>query len=502
MSVRGKLVLVRKYIEAHSSKWRILTCALSVLAAAIVSCIVFSLPAERHGDGFEYIYTAQAILNHATPDVRASDIIDAQRVLRTRNAHIKIKRDARQGFCQTPSGKFYSRHFWSYSMMVAPVQWMLRRLGLNELRAFTLFNLLVFLTSVFVVVLFFPGGRDCGGWRMFALLTAISPAQLYLAWPSPEVACASLMTCSLVAFARGAFPVSVLLSACASWQNPPCALFAAYAGIHCRGNWRQLVLGGLAGSCVLIPPVFNWLTFGCLNIIESQGAASWRFFSFERLWSFWFDLNQGLVVWSTLPVALFFFALSCRMLRRRWNGMGIVAVAFLAVALCATTINWNAGNASVIRYSVWVYPLAAFYVTLAFRWNGLLSLALVCGAAAQAFLCDWPRGNTRYLFHNAAARAVLDHMPCLYNPEHEVFKDRSAHVNQAHDGPYAYVLGGRDEGEVRKVLMSSSDVGAAEKVFEIKDYAYWNGMIRKLTDRPTYVNPPRGVVFKRLRHGQ
>ncbi len=502
MPFRGTLRLAWRYVETHALKWRILACALSVLAAAMVSCVVLASPTVRHGDGFEYIYTAQAFLNHATPDVRASDISDAQHVLRTRNAHIKIKRDARQGFCQAPSGKFYSRHFWAYSMMVAPVQWMLRQLGLNELRAFTLFNVLIFLASVVVVVLFFPDGHDCGGWRMFALLTAIAPAQLYLAWPSPEVACASLMTCSLVAFARGAFPVSVLLSACASWQNPPCAFFAVYAGVHCRANWRRLVRGVLAGSCVLIPLAFNWLTFGCLNVIESQGGASWRFVSLDRLWSFWFDINQGLVVWSALPVLAFFFALSCGVARRRWNGMGAVAVVFLSVTLCATTINWNAGNASVIRYSVWVYPLVAFYVAQTLRWNGLLASVLVCGAVGQAFLCDWPRGNTRYLFHNAAARAVLDHFPCLYNPEHEIFKDRSAHVNQAHDGPYTYVLGGQEEGEVRKILMSASDVEAAEKDFDIKDRAYWNRMVRELTDRPAYINPPRGAVFKRRRNGQ
>ena len=144
----------------------------------------------------------------------------------------------------------------------------------------------------------------------------------------------------------------------------------------------------------------------------------------------------------------------------------------------------------------------AFYVAQTLRWNGLLASVLVCGAVGQAFLCDWPRGNTRYLFHNAAARAVLDHFPCLYNPEHEIFKDRSAHVNQAHDGPYTYVLGGQEEGEVRKILMSASDVEAAEKDFDIKDRAYWNRMVRELTDRPAYINPPRGAVFKRRRNGQ
>ena len=466
--------------------------------SAWIAAAVFSVAPERHGDGFEYIYTAQAFVNHFTPAVSGADVRDAQDWLVRKNPAVRIKPDVSHGFVRSRSGTLISRHFWGYSACVAPFQAMLAGLSFNELNAFRLFNTIVFLTTVLVAFLSIRPDGNCMPDAAFAFLICVSPALPYLRWTGPEVLSASLMTLSLLAMNRGFLPLSAGFASLAAMQNPPCAILSAVCVVRSfrSRNLRGRIVTALGALPVVAVPFFNLVSFGCLNPIEHAGGASFSFVSLHRFVGFWFDLNQGMVVWSATVAFLFFVLIVRGIVRREFCEFDIAAAAVLAVFLSCTTVNWNAGSSTLMRYGTWIYPMAAYFITRRMtRFAPTAMMALLC--VVQAIAVGGVSGNGKYLRHNALADFVLRKWPAVYVPEREIFRERTSHKNGAKKGPFVFA----DGNTAMKMLVRREERPELEREWVFVDKDFKEEVFKRIdlhdTGTGIYVNCPRGAVIRR-----
>jgi hypothetical protein len=118
-----------------------------------------------------------------------------------------------------------------------------------------------------------------------------------------------------------------------------------------------------------------------------------------------------------------------------------------------------------------------------------------------------PPSDMNWLEHRPLARWVLREWPALYDPDFEIFTERSAHAEAPpmwlltglwRDGwklglPVAH---GRASGEVTKLLVHKDSAAELPKRFRI-DPAYLPELQRRAAaaTAPVYVQPPSGAVW-------
>jgi hypothetical protein len=131
----------------------------------------------------------------------------------------------------------------------------------------------------------------------------------------------------------------------------------------------------------------------------------------------------------------------------------LVVVLALMMLLCSATGNWNHGTTGPSRYVVWMFPVIAYLLTLGPTatdrlarprgiWAAMLAVVVIAQVAVAA-----ARGGVQspldYLEHSTMARTILDRWPAAYDPDFEVFRERTAHTERDLDGPFIHERDGR-----------------------------------------------------------
>jgi hypothetical protein len=325
------------------------------------------------------------------------------------------------------------------------------------LRAGPLTNALLFGTAIGAVLLFAPGPPLAR--RAAAALLASSPALGFLLWPHPEVLSFSMATLALVAGARGMGALAVGCAAVASAQNPPLVLLALFEAVRGRGGTtgtpraRKLAALILAALPALAAPAFYLLEFSTPNLAAYETAGV-HALGLGKALGLMFDLELGLVRYAPLTVALL-VALVPLLVRSPARGVegAMIAVLALMMLACSATGNWNHGTTGPSRYVVWLFPVIAYLIALGptasrllgppRRGHAALLAAAVVAQVGVAARRGGPLSPLDYLEHSTAARVVLDRWPNLYDPEPEVFRERTAHTETDLDGPFVYERDGR-----------------------------------------------------------
>jgi hypothetical protein len=385
------------------------------------------LPA-RYGDAYEYLYTSQAFLNHASPDLRAGDIESLRGALGRVNIPVSEKPI---GFYPAFSGAVYSYHFWLYSALVAPLMAVWDALFANPIRAFPAFNTLLFLLALWAFELSADIDRHK---KTLALgLMAFNPILWYLSWWHPEGFTYSLLLLSLTAFTRQRHALAAALAALAATQNQP-ALFGAFF-FGCAGLveiWkRKKFLDVLkfipAGLIAILPSIFYWVNYGTPNLILSLGWADVKLISLQRVYDLLYDLNLGVLAFLPAVALLFSACLLSDLIRRRWKQI-FIPIVLLAMLLSASqTTNWNPGMAGIHRYAIWLVPWLVFYI-----FNrpllGWVKWIAAGGIAAQMIIFISFGGftqNVSYTRFTPVGQMLMDLAPTLYSPDPEIFYERS-----------------------------------------------------------------------------
>lgn len=448
--------------------------------ALLLALLVAATRPIQYGDFPEYALTTVALASHASPDIRQGDIDTARALLPEFAGTLGVLEQGMRAQAQVPlSGFFrgndartYAIHFFAYPALAAAPFRLLRALGAPPFKCFQVVNAaLVFALGLALYRLFGSARRAALGLAAFALCGGM----LYWQWSSPECMSAAALLAALALYAGGAPLAAGLLAGLGAMQNPPLVLFAAFAPLlrlclawrrgaglaaNLRAAWTRPWLLGAAATAALfaLPVLFNLYAFSTPSII-ARGATSAALVSLNRLHSFFFDLNQGVLV--GVPALAAALALLAWRARARDRAVVAGSLAF-AVALALPALssqNWNSATAGMMRYALWgAMPLLFAFLWLLrgrARWPAAL-LALVL--AAQAGAMAHARRYTELQF-SPLARAVLARAPGWYNPDPEIFYERVAHAESypMPEKTYTYAV----DGVPVKTLYNLRNPGAA-----------------------------------------
>lgn len=436
--------------------------------AAVLAAVLFAFcvlrPPKHNGDILEYMLTTVALANHGTPDIRSADVVDttvlAPGFAPELDTVAKGMRDAAlypiPGLVTTDRGIF-AIHFFTYPALAALPFKVLKVLGTDPFKCFLVVNsAALFILGLALWRMFGNGGRA----GLFMLCYLLCGGLPYWQWSSPETLSAASLLAGLLLYSTGAPIVGGLLAGLAAMQNPPIFFFCVFApllrvclawrgdagllaGVRSLIGWRELCGVAFCGVLAVTPAVFDLIVFGTPSIIGQLSTDS-RLVTGRRLFSFFFDLNQGLIV--GMPAVAAALLLWGKRSPAAWR-ITLAAAAFAVVmalpALVAT--NWNSGGEGVMRYVLW----ASMPLLFAFAWRMRLAprwpVAVLAVVIAAQLLATLHLRRYTYLEFSPLARSAMTLAPGWINPEPEVFFERVMHkdgVND-HDAIYAWPATGK-----------------------------------------------------------
>ncbi len=462
------------------------------LLALLLLSLVILAKARLIGDGNEYLLMSHALLEHGTVDIRAADVDYFLHLPPEQQARIPVPQETYSqlrkemdspkpgivaGFFPNDQGKIYAIHFWLYSLLALPLYALTRLLHLNPTIALALLNL-VFAAAAMAYL-----GRVIPQRKNIATLLFLTLGTLfYLTWTGPEVMSASCALIASIALLRANPGLALLAAGLGASQNPSLILLMPLACVYrlmlarwpglawpgCRPralDRRQLAMGVAGVVLALLPYAFFQLQFHTPSVI-AKFTTDPKLISASRLYSLLFDLNQGMLV--GVPGLLLVLPLLAWLLapahRRRWGvaALGLMATVLVMALPTLSTQNWNPGGIVMLRYNYWLaMPLLALLLL------GLAELTpsrarlvtgLVLACQLLVVLGSGLLGEkSSHVRHTPLARWVLQHYPAAYNPEVEIFYERSVGAERyyTHDMTYLY----QADGKPLKLLRHWSNLG-------------------------------------------
>lgn len=454
----------------------------------------FRLKPTLTGDGPEYLAMTTAASRHATPDIRLADIKQSQEILYANgdsmpNSYYKGLQDfvtkkpepldGYWGVFTSKNGKFFGYHFWFYSVLCAPAKLILQAFSGNPLRCFMITNA-IFIILVLAYIVWFSKLNELQ--KTAAIVFFVTGSNVwYLYWTHPEVYSTACIFLACILLFDKRFALSILFAALGSFQNPPIAflipfVLLRFVSIH-GFRWKQLLLFCAVGTVSLIPSIFYFYHFGTPNLIMFIHATDVQYITFRRLLSLLFDINQGMILSIPLILILFFAHSISKYVQLAGNFIKKTAkkrvadkqniscsfnlwfpIILVAMAIPSMQqINWNMGESVIVRYATWMSMLPVAYIVSEINWYRIRNLSiLVLLIVSQIGITQYFGGFTpegwRYVAFYKHSQFVLNHYPCMYNPEPEIFAERVRHREEVtpDDSPVFYKT---PDGVVTKALV-------------------------------------------------
>jgi len=427
---------------AMGSTWRF-----PLLLALVLAALLSLFKPYYGGDVVEYSLATVASADHGSPDIRLEDIARVRALIpgMFTEPFDWLERDMRAGnekvypaFVRGGDGDVFTVHFFGYSLLAAPAFKLFEMVGIPPFKAFQAVNLAAIFVLGLALRRFFGSERQA--WIGLGLFMLCGGA-LYWHWTSPECVSAAALLAALLLFNSGAMLAACLLAGLAGQQNPTIVFFFAFAPLlRMWLDWQpdtglvanvrrqisvKLIVALACGVAMIgLPPLFNLIQFGTPNIIARLFTDSGHI-GIVRLLSFYFDLNQGMIV--GIPALLAGLLLWVYKSRRHMASGLVLALLFtLALALPSLAINnWNSGAAGVMRYAFWAaMPLLFVFCVLLRdtpRWPRVLVIGVfACQAAAMAHAASYS-----YVSFSPVVDSLLGAAPQLYHPEPEIFAERA-----------------------------------------------------------------------------
>lgn len=401
------------------------------------------------GDALEYTVTTVAIASHGRPDIRMEDIARTEALVpRWSGAYAPLQQDMRSGaaevypaFARGRDGRIYAMHFFGYpALAVLPFK-LLEMAGLPPFKGFLVVNYGALLVLGLALRRFFGSS-----WKAVAGLALFfgCGGVLYYDWSSPECLSAAGLLAALLFWLSGAPLAGGAMAGLAAMQNPTIAACFGFApllkawlvwrradgsaGPGLLPGRRELLGLGLGLALFALPLAFNLAQYGVPSLIARRFSDP-ALAGLARLESFYFDLNQGMVIGiPALLAALALWGWRSGGAPGRESGTLALCLLFSLVLALPTlaVLNWNSGAVGMMRYAFW----AAMPILLALllrlrehaRWPAGPLAALALGQAlAMAHALSY-----EFKEFSPLARQVLAHAPGWYHPEPEIFAERSA----------------------------------------------------------------------------
>jgi hypothetical protein len=471
----------------------------------ISSCLIGLTRPAFHGDAAEYALMTISIAQHGTPEIRQADAQLAAQLVPEFAWHYTHMLDhfAHQGpvplgFLKAKDGTIRAIHSFGYSAIAAVPFKVLQLLGTNPMRCFLWVDAASLLLLAYSAYLYF----GTAGRALFAVSVLIATAGFaYWNWASPELFCATLALSALLLMARSRYIPGGAILGLAGIQNPPllALLFlgplivlaeqvanetsSSVRQIVGRQDWARMIVGAALGVTIgLLPVYFSLAYFDTWNVIAT-GATDRRLVNTLRLASYYLDFNQGMII--AIPGVLIVILLMMANMRRLALMFIPVVLTSLVLAVPAlSTQNWNSGASGMMRYIAWGATPFLFLLLACTRqcrtWPTLsvaLFFSIQIPFAAHATM--YPHTDFSPL-----AQWVLRHAPQYYNPEPEIFVDRTTHAEPLVDFDNMYTYG---LGDKRKVLYYAGSLKSMAKVCP-QGLPKAESVVRASYDGWTYLN--------------
>ena len=459
---------------AAINRWRF-----PLLMAMFMAWLVATHAPAYRGDLVEYTLDTVAIASHGTPDIRLEDIDRTRALLGPAYNYPfdQLERGMRAGeadlyaaFARGKHGDVYPVHFFGYSLLAAVPFKVIDVLGGSPFKAFLVVNLAaVFVLGLALRHFFCCESRAWAGLGLFMLCGGA----LYWQWTSPECLSAALLLAGLLYFTGGAPVRGAVLAGLASWQNPTILFFFGFApllklcldwqaGIGLAANLRaQLTRRNIvrlaAGIAVFaVPVLFNLIEYGVPNIIARKFSDP-TLVGGTRLFSFFFDLNQGMAIGLPGLLGAVLLWTTTTGARARWV-LALAVLFLLALAVPALAVlNWNSDAAGMMRYAFWS-SMPLVFVLLAVLRTRAWPAALIAGVAALQAGAMVHADSYPYTAFSPLATRVMAQAPGLYHPEPEIFAERAGNHDNYISPDKVYTL--RLDGALVKTLVNASNPGA------------------------------------------
>ncbi len=395
------------------------------LAAAGLYFVIRTGPV-RTGDGFEYYYQNQSLFNHLSPALRPEDAADFQEIVRRSNPHEMIPDNIYAGYVRAADSGYYSIHFFAYPLVSLPAKELLHTMHLNEMRVLELTNLGLCLLAILAILLLEEH------WVLLAAFVFIGPVSWYLKSTGPELMIYCLFAISLICSRKGRYLLASTSAAVAAAQFVvllPWLVFLLYFMNRKPAQPASTVLRPIVTAALLLvglsSVVFYLTMFHTPSMIVKAGFASVRFITPGRMLDLVTDLNFGLVLFYPSIVLLIFGVWK----RYRLEEIALAIAVVIYFILVSGQLNWNSGMAMINRYGLMIAP--AFLFILFWRaaempsWRWILGLALALNLGSFIFFSFH---GYRYQEFGPVAKAALRYIPRWYNPDVEIFAERSLHA--------------------------------------------------------------------------
>ncbi|MGG3838350.1 hypothetical protein ABEV00_15205 [Paenibacillus thiaminolyticus] len=439
------------------------------------------------GDGREYLGMTISFKNHLTFDLTQEDISERFEVEKKNN--INYPDDfTYHGYYKSVDEKYYSYHFWFYSMINAIPYVLFEKLNINTLKSFQFTNCILYILLIHKII--FRTKLSNKIKIILVLISLLSPIIFYLNWTHPEVFSYVFLFMGLLNLYESKYKKAMSFTSLASLQNPPISIVSLYILLSEFWKRRNKIFKdqrtflsflslGLISLINICPYLFYWLHFREFSLISSSGYASLDLITFDKIWSLFFDLNFGLIIYVPVLLLAFFYAVFKK------DKIAIVSCGILILVsiVSATQLNWNSGMMYINRYSVWLIPLLIFgllnfFENISLRKNVLLLMIFILTTGSVSIVCLKEHDYSNYIKFGPVAQFIISNFPTLYNPNFEIFYERSQGYEGINRAEFPIEIS-NDNG-IRKILVfdeSSSLMGyingdlqlASNNIFMVKD---------------------------------
>jgi hypothetical protein len=218
----------------------------------------------------------------------------------------------------------------------------------------------------------------------------------------------------------------------------PAVLLLAVGLLRSRRDWRTALA---AAAFLAMPAAYYMLRIGQPSLL--LGMQNWGAIGFHRASSLFVDPDIGLLPSWPVGVLLILLTVAALVMRRtRLLAVAVLAFCVLEATLVSMQTNWNSGGTiTILRYATYFIPPLAVC--------GAVALCAMVGrrprmqagvAAALLTLLVWyharwnwpvfyPHQTESYTGRTPFSNWLYTHHPSWYDPDAEVFVERSYYVD-------------------------------------------------------------------------
>ncbi|MFD0676201.1 MULTISPECIES: hypothetical protein [unclassified Paenibacillus] len=424
-----------------------------LLIAILILIWSFMSPPKRNADGLEYLAMTVSFANHFTPELTELDRNISQSIASANNDKLNSEFP---GYYQDKKSRYYSFHFWFYSLLCTPVYMILKIFNLNLLSSFQITNCLLFLFAFYWTLFVSKLSDNLKIWLSSSLI--FNPIVLYFNYTNPEVYSYVILYISLLAWLDEKRTLACALSAIASFQNPAIAIITAYFGlkeiiksIKLKKVQINFLWTFFSCSSVLFPYLWFYWHYSVFSLIGEKATNG---ISLDRALNLLFDLNMGLFLYIPLLLLVLMFLVY----KKDIQAINFIVLIFLVALVCSAQVNWNSAMAYINRYAVWMIPLAivgslSFITKLSRQRLIIFLVAFIFSTGSITVYCIATYKQFNYMLFSSVAKFVMAKTPALYNPPDELFIERIIGEEIGPNDAKKYLpIGVSNESGIRKIL--------------------------------------------------